>query len=64
MAHLVTCSLCGTRFDCNEAASSCSGCPISHGCKLIRCPHCGYETPAPTPFTRWLSKWFGRRESA
>jgi len=46
------CSLCGYIFKENEAARSCSGCSLIKGCKLVKCPNCGFEMP-PEP------KWAG-----
>ncbi len=53
---LITCPLCGGRY--GEAEGRCCRpiCPLSPGCALLRCPHCGYEVPAPTRLTRWLSQ--------
>ena len=40
------CAMCGCEFSCEQAATACAGCPLARGCKLIRCPKCGYETVA------------------
>jgi Fe2+ transport system protein FeoA len=40
--HLVSCSMCGFRFDPAEALA-CQACPLHHGCTLVRCPACGFE---------------------
>ena len=53
----VTCSLCGTRYDEKEGRACTVACPLAHDCGLCRCPRCGYETPAPTRLTRFLSRW-------
>ena len=42
------CPLCGHEFDRQVAAEACAGCPVAGGCKLIRCPKCGYEMLALT----------------
>lgn len=47
------CGLCGYEFDEDRAQLACSACPIMKGCKLIKCPRCGFEAP-PEP------KWFKR----
>jgi RecJ-like exonuclease len=39
---MMTCALCGNRFEREEAL--CSGCPINKSCKIICCPNCGYQT--------------------
>jgi hypothetical protein len=52
-----TCALCGARYALAEGRACRPGCPLGRGCDLLRCPFCGYETPAPTPLTRWLDRW-------
>jgi hypothetical protein len=34
------CSLCGHIFDESKKADMCKGC---RNCKMVMCPHCGYE---------------------
>ncbi len=50
---MVTCGYCGRAFEENRAQPTCQACPLSHGCRAIRCPHCGYENPAAPA---WLGK--------
>lgn len=38
----IKCTLCGFEFFYNEA--SCVKCPLNKQCKIICCPHCGYQT--------------------
>lgn len=52
------CALCGYVFDETKSESLCRGCPIAKGCKLVRCPNCGYETP---PEDKWLKDMVKRR---
>jgi ribosomal protein S27E len=52
----VTCPLCGTRYAEPSGRICHAGCPLAPACKLVRCPACGYEIPAPTRLTRWLSR--------
>ena len=42
-ATTFTCALCGGRFQ--HGLQVCSACPLSGGCDLVRCPHCGYQFP-------------------
>lgn len=58
----VTCPLCGRRYTEAEGRACHPGCPLQRGCQLLSCPSCGYEMPAPTRLTRWLSGWFGTAE--
>ncbi len=50
----MTCGMCGFEFDAEEAERSCSGCPLTSSCGLIRCPRCGYEMPPEAQLVRWL----------
>jgi len=56
----ITCPLCGATYAETEGRGCRGGCPVSSGCNLLACPRCGYEVPAQTRLTRWLSKWFGQ----
>jgi len=42
--ELVTCALCGHRFD-PAASDACASCPLGRGCALVCCPECGYSVP-------------------
>ena len=53
------CSMCGYRFNEEEAAAACKGCVMPKGCKLVKCPGCGYETP---PEPKWLKKFLRRKD--
>ena len=44
----VKCSFCGMEFKEEEAQKGCAGCSLTKGCRMIRCPRCGYEMP-PEP---------------
>ena len=49
------CGFCGTEFDAAQAEAACAGCPVAReGCRLVRCPHCGYEMPPEAKLIRWL----------
>ncbi len=37
------CSLCGCRF--SHGGQVCGSCPMSTGCELVKCPHCGFQFP-------------------
>ena len=56
----ITCPMCGATYAETEGRGCRGGCPVSSGCNLLACPRCGYEVPAQTKLTRWLSKWFGQ----
>ncbi len=45
---MVTCPLCGFRFDPASAESACGTCPVGGGCETACCANCGYSfVPAP-----------------
>lgn len=48
---MMKCTLCSFRYDEQEAQKSCSSCLVTKGCRPIRCPRCGFETP---PEPKWL----------
>jgi len=57
-ADRIRCPLCGGEYSEQDGAACQPGCPLSSGCRLLRCPYCGYEIPAPTRLTRWLAaRW-------
>jgi len=40
------CPLCGIEFNEKAARSKCEACLIVLKCTMVKCPNCGYETPA------------------
>ncbi len=44
--ELLTCSMCGYRFDPDEN-EACESCPMHRGCALVCCPACGYSEVDP-----------------
>ncbi len=50
----MTCGFCGRTFEEDRAQPTCQACPLSRGCRAIRCPHCGYENPAVPAAPAWL----------
>lgn len=53
------CSFCGQEFNADEAAFACKGCALIQGCKRVKCPKCGYESPAEPG---WLKGLIERRK--
>lgn len=43
MTALISCPLCGSRFDPGTEVA-CASCPMSGACTLACCPTCGYTT--------------------
>ncbi len=60
--YLVTCPLCGARYREEDGRTCRARCPLERGCRLLRCPECRYEVPAPSRLTRALARWFGVAE--
>lgn len=54
----ITCPFCNHRFTEAESAVCCANCAMfgSGGCKKLRCPHCGYEMPAPARLPGLLAR--------
>jgi Fe2+ transport system protein FeoA len=50
VAELVSCAMCGHRFDPHET-NLCASCPLGKGCSLVCCPNCGYSVPDPSRST-------------
>ena len=55
------CGFCRKEFDEKQAQPACKNCAMHGGCKLMRCPHCGYEMPPEPGLIRWLRKLIGGR---
>ncbi|MCX6358285.1 MAG: hypothetical protein NT029_00620 [Armatimonadetes bacterium] len=51
---MTTCAFCGHSFSEEEGATSCGACAAFGGCRKVKCPGCGYETPQTSPLVRWL----------
>lgn len=49
MAPKITCGMCRREYTADESRIVCSNCAMigAGGCQKVRCPHCGYEQPAP-----------------
>jgi len=58
MSDLVTCSMCGYRFD-PQAHLACQACPVSRGCQVVCCPSCGYQwaDPNSSVLARFAARW-------
>ena len=56
------CGLCGHEFDQDKAEAACKGCPVMKGCRLIRCPNCGFETPPEPKWFKYFRKGSGKDE--
>jgi len=53
---LMKCGFCGFEFDEEEANTGCKSCPMSSGCRMIKCPRCNYENPPEPTLVRKIKK--------
>ena len=61
-ASVFQCPLCSGRF--THGALACTGCPLHAGCEVVKCPHCGYQSPRRSQIVDWVRGLFGRRGSS
>jgi len=54
------CSFCDKEFDEHASEKACRQCSLFGGCKKVKCPHCGYESPKQPKSLKWLNK-IGRK---
>ncbi len=50
---MTRCGYCGMEFDEAAAEKACRCCPMS-GCRMVRCPRCGFESLPEPRWIRWL----------
>jgi len=50
------CPFCDREFDEESAESGCRNCSLFGGCRKVKCPHCGYKSPAEAGLIKWLKK--------
>jgi hypothetical protein len=50
------CAFCDKEFAEEAAEKACGQCSLFGGCKKIKCPHCGYESPKQPESLKWLKK--------
>ena len=53
----VTCGFCGKPFVEDRDQATCQACPLSKGCGLMRCPHCGYENAKEPGWLSRIKEW-------
>ena len=55
------CGFCGHDFEESEGITGCKNCPLSSGCRMVKCPRCNYENPPEPRFVGRLKRLFGRK---
>jgi hypothetical protein len=53
----MTCGMCARTFEEDRGQATCRACPLSSGCRFVRCPHCGYENPVEPAWLLRLRQW-------
>lgn len=56
------CPFCGWEFEERDSEELCKNCAVFGGCKKVKCPHCGYESPAEPKSVRWIREKFGKKQ--
>ena len=57
------CGFCGHEFPEEEGIQGCRNCPVSSGCKMVKCPRCNYENPPEPALMKKLKRLVGKRKS-
>ena len=55
------CPFCEREFEEEQARKGCTVCPLTKGCQMLRCPHCGYEMPREPDWIKRLKSWRRRK---
>lgn len=58
----IVCVACGVAWDAADGRACAVGCALGGRCGMLRCPVCGWETPAPTSLSRRLARWLGAEQ--
>jgi hypothetical protein len=61
--RVVVCGYCAREFAEDRRQATCGACPLTGGCRWVRCPHCGYENPETPGWMRRVAAWMGSHES-
>ncbi len=56
------CGFCGHELTEEGIAKACQGCGAFGGCRLVKCPRCGYEQPQIPKWLQKLAQWSKRKE--
>ncbi|MCS7064818.1 MAG: hypothetical protein NZL85_00940 [Fimbriimonadales bacterium] len=55
------CAFCGRELTQEGIERACKGCGAFGGCRLVKCPSCGYEQPQEPLWLRKLIEWVRHR---
>lgn len=56
------CSFCGLELTQENIEKACKGCGAFGGCRLVKCPRCGYEQPQEPAWLKSLLGWAKSRK--
>jgi hypothetical protein len=56
------CSFCGLELTDEKIEKACQGCGAFGGCRLVRCPRCGYEQPQEPAWLKKVLTWAKSRK--
>jgi hypothetical protein len=56
------CDFCGKEYEEADGVKACSRCSMFGGCQMLKCPHCGYETPRETKLVKRIKRWKAKRK--
>jgi rubredoxin len=55
------CGFCGYEFAEEEGVQGCRNCPMSAGCRMVKCPRCNYENPPEPKMLKKLKKLMSKK---
>ncbi|CUU36300.1 hypothetical protein DCOP10_116332 [Armatimonadetes bacterium DC] len=58
----MTCGMCGREMTDEGIQKACRGCAAFGGCRLVKCPYCGYEQPQQPGWLKWLVEIAKRKQ--
>lgn len=56
------CCFCGLELTGEKIEKACRGCSAFGGCRLIKCPRCGYEQPQEPAWLKKVLAWAKSRK--
>ncbi len=56
------CPFCSFEIDDQSPVLACKRCSSFAGCKMVKCPRCGYEVPPEPKWAKTLRKLFRKEK--
>jgi len=57
------CPFCRKEFSAENAGKECRSCTSFGGCRRVKCPYCGYESPREPDFFGWIRTFVKKRRT-